>query len=416
MGTGKVEYWNSLIAGRSGAKRIQFEGYDMVQYTTQIACPVDNFSLTGLIERTKDIKYLGRAVQFAMVGVKLALEDAGFKLEFVEKARGQGDYQIQNTNSEKIGIMIGAACENMDLSEKYHKKIFQFDGPTRLSPFALPYTQISSVTTNLSKKYDIRGASFTVNTACASGTHAIIEAYKQILMGEENVMVTGGTEACITPHTFGGFVALSAMSTRNDEPEKASRPFDRDRDGFVLGEGSGIIILEELTHALERGAHGYCEIKGFGSTSDAYHITQPDPSGDMQAKAIKDALKTANTRPEEIDYINAHGTSTLLNDPIETLAIKKALGNHAFNIPISSTKSMTGHLIGGAGGIEVIATALMIERGKIHPTINFETPGEGCDLDYVPNGPIEKPIRKVIKNSFGFGGHNAVILLERFRA
>jgi 3-oxoacyl-[acyl-carrier-protein] synthase II len=416
VGTGKEGYWNSLIAGRSGAKRINFEGYDMAQYATKIACPVENFSLTDLIEKTKDIKYLGRTSQFAMLGVKLALEDAGFELEFVEKARSQGDYQIKNIDSEKIGIVLGVACENMDLSEKYHRKIIQFGGPMRLSPFALPYTQISSVTTNISKKYGIKGASFSVNTACASGTHAIIEAYKQILMGEENMMVTGGAEACITPHTFGGFVALSAMSTRNDEPEKASRPFDRDRDGFVLGEGSGIIILEELTHALERGAHGYCEIKGFGSTSDAYHITQPDPGGDMQAKAIKDALKTAETHFKEIDYINAHGTSTRLNDTVETLAIKKALGNHAYNVPISSTKSMTGHLIGGSGGIEVIATALMIERGKIHPTTNFETPGEGCDLDYVPNKTIEKPIQKALKNSFGFGGHNAVILLERYRA
>jgi 3-oxoacyl-[acyl-carrier-protein] synthase II len=206
------------------------------------------------------------------------------------------------------------------------------------------------------------------------------------------------------------------MSKRNDEPEKASRPFDKDRDGFVMGEGAGIVILEELSHALERGAHIYCEMKGYGSTSDAYHITAPDPSADMQAKAIRDALKTGGAFPEEIDYINAHGTSTPLNDPIETLAIKKAFGGHAYNTLISSTKSMLGHLIGGSGGVEVIATALMIERGRIHPTINLDSPGEGCDLNYVPNKTIEKQIQKAIKDSFGFGGQNAAILLERYAA
>ncbi|MCP4666192.1 MAG: beta-ketoacyl-[acyl-carrier-protein] synthase II, partial [Deltaproteobacteria bacterium] len=231
---------------------------------------------------------------------------------------------------------------------------------------------------NVSKKFSMKGACLEVSSACASAVHAFIEAYKQILFGEEDMMVTGGAEACITPLVFGGFVSLNAMSRRNDAPEKASRPFDRDRDGFVMGEGAGIIIIEELAHALDRGARIYCEITGYGSTSDAYHIVAPDPDAAMQAKAMGDALRTAGASPEEVDYINAHGTSTPLNDPIETLAIKKAFGNAAYGIPVSSTKSMTGHLIGASGGVELIATALMIHQGKIHPTINLETPGEGC--------------------------------------
>jgi 3-oxoacyl-[acyl-carrier-protein] synthase II len=371
IGHGKEDYWNALLRGKSGGKRINFEGVDMEQYASQVACPIENFALADFVERSKDQKYLGRTSAF-------------------------------------VGV------ENMDITEKSHVKFLEHRGPKRISPFALPHVQIGAVPANVSKNYCLKGTTFNVATACASAVHATIEAYKQILLGEETVMVAGGADACITPYVFGGFVALRAMSKRNDEPEKASRPFDRDRDGFVMGEGSGIIILEELNHALERGAPIYCELTGFGATSDAYHITAPDPNADMQAKALKDALQTAGALPEELDYINAHGTSTPLNDPTETLAIKKALGDHAYKVPISSTKSMTGHLIGGSGGIEVIATALAIHRGKIHPTINFENPGEGCDLNYVPNQPVEKSIRKALKNSFAFGGQNAAIILEKY--
>jgi 3-oxoacyl-[acyl-carrier-protein] synthase II len=262
--------------------------------------------------------------------------------------------------------------------------------------------------------FGIKGIACSVSTACASSNHAIIEAYKQILLGEETIMVTGGADACITPFVFGGFVSMNAMSKRNDEPEKASRPFDRDRDGFVMGEGSGIIILEELNHALDRGAHIYCELSGYGATSDAYHIAAPDPVPDMQIRAMKDSMTRARVAPEEIDYINAHGTSTALNDPAETFAIKNALGNAAKNVAISSTKSMTGHLIGASGGIETIATALMIENSRIHATINLDNPDEGCDLFYVPQKPIRREIRKAINNSFGFGGQNASLLLSRY--
>lgn len=416
IGQGKEKYWDALVRGKSGGKRIHFEGFDMDQYASQVACPIEDFSLTDFVESSKDQKYLGRTSRFALAGTKLALEDAGFELEFVEKGRGLGDYIIKEINPEKIGVILGVGVENMDLCEKNHEKFLEHRSPKKISPFALPHVQIGSIPATVSKNYCLKGTTFNVSTACASAVHATIEAYKQILLGEETVMVAGGADACITPYVFGGFVALRAMSKRNEEPQKASRPFDKDRDGFVMGEGAGIIILEELNHALDRGAPIYCELTGFGATSDAYHITAPDPSADMQAKAMKDALRTAGALPEEIDYINAHGTSTPLNDPTETLAIKKALGDHAYKVPISSTKSMTGHLIGGSGGIEIIATALAIQRGKIHPTINFESPGEGCDLNYVPNQPLEKSVRKALKNSFAFGGQNAAVLLEKYGA
>lgn len=414
LGIGKEPYWNALVCGKSGAKRIAFEGYDMDQYVTKIACPVEKFSLGDFLQKTKDAKYLGRTSQLAMAGAKLALEDAGLSLELLGAHIGRADYIIGGIDPVQIGTILGIGVENMDLCEKYHKRFLDSRGPKKISPFALPHIQVGSVPGNVSKKFSVKGTTMDVSTACASAIHAIIVAYQQILMGEEKIIITGGADACITPYVFGGFDAMGAMSKRNERPEKASRPFDRGRDGFVLGEGAGIVILEELTHALDRGAHIYCEMTGFGCTSDAYHITAPDPTGEMQAKAIRDALKKASTNSEEIDYINAHGTSTRLNDSTETLAIKKALGSHAYRIPISSTKSMTGHLMGGSGGVEVIATALMIETEIIHPTINFETPDEDCDLNYVPNEPIKKPIQKAVKNSFAFGGQNAAIVLEKY--
>jgi 3-oxoacyl-[acyl-carrier-protein] synthase II len=386
----------------------------MEQYGSQIACTVEGFSVTDFIEKSKDLKYLGRTSEFALAGTKLALQDAGFELQFMKEDRS-GRYTIRGMDVEKTGVIIGAGGENMDLAEKWFRNFLRHDGPKRLSPFALPHAIVSSVPVVVSIKYGLKGTSFVVPSACASSNHALIEAYKQILIGDETVMISGGAEACITPFVFGGFDALNAMSKRNDEPEKGSRPFDKDRDGFVMGEGAGIIVLEELDHALERGAHIYCELTGYGTTSDAYHITAPDPDAEMQAKAMKEALKRAGAAPEEIDYINAHGTSTPMNDVTETVAIKKALGKQAYQVPISSTKSMTGHLIGGAGGIEAVATALSIERGMVHATINLDAPGEDCDLNYVPHDPIERPVKKALSNGFGFGGLNAVILLERFQ-
>ena len=416
IGIGKEAFWLSLMDGRSGARRIRFEGCDMDQFASQVACTIENFSLAHFIDKTKDFKYFGRTSEFALAGTKLALDDAGFSLRPIEKEKGQRGYAIKEMDSGEIGVILGVGSQNMDLCEKWFKRFIKNNGPKRVSPFALPHIQICSVAVNVTIRYGIKGMAGNVSTACASSNHAIIEAYKQILMGNEKVMVTGGADACITPYVFGGFVALNAMSKRNEDPQSASRPFDRDRDGFVMGEGSGIVILEELAHALDRGAHIYCEMTGYGATSDAYHITVPAPDPDMQAKAMTDTLQRAKVLPQEIDYINAHGTSTPLNDPIETSAIKKAFGKYAHAIPISTTKSMAGHLIGASGGMETIATALMIEKGRIHPTINLENPGEGCDLDYVPNKAIDKTIHKAMNNSFGFGGQNASILLESYIA
>lgn len=386
----------------------------MDQYPCQVACPVDGFSLTDYLHRNKDFRYLGRTSEFAMAATRMALEDAGFSLDAIELEKGRRTYVVENMDPGSMGVILGIGAQNMDLCEKWYRQFLKHNGPKRVSPFALPHVQICSIPVNVSMAFGIKGIACSVSTACASANHAIIEAYKQILLGEETIMVTGGADACITPFVFGGFVSMNAMSKRNDEPDKASRPFDRDRDGFVMGEGSGIIILEELNHALDRGAHIYCELSGYGATSDAYHIAAPDPEPDMQTRAMKDSMTRARVTPEEIDYINAHGTSTPLNDPAETLAIKKALGNATKNVAISSTKSMTGHLIGASGGIETIATALMIENGRIHATINLENPGEGCDLFYVPRKPIRREIRKAINNSFGFGGQNASLLLSRY--
>lgn len=414
IGIGKEQFWDALMRGRSGARRINFDDAEMDQYKSQVGCPIEDFSLENIIEKSKDTRHMGRTSEFALAATKIALEDAGFDLSYHVDDMSVGRYTISGLNPEEIGVILGVSAENMDLCEKWHRSFIKHNGPRRVSPFALPYIQICAAVVCVTLKYGINGSAASVSTACASSNHAMIAAYKQILLGEEKVFVTGGADACLTPYVFGGFTVLNAMSKRNDDPERASRPFDKDRDGFVMGEGSGVLVLEELNHALERGAHIYCEVTGYGTTSDAYHITAPDPGGEVQAQAITKALNRANCEPEEIDYINAHGTSTPLNDKTETTAIKKALGRAASDIPISSTKSMTGHLIGAAGGIEAIATALTIEHGKIHPTINLENPDDECDLDYVPGSPRTKDVKKTLSNSFGFGGQNATILLQRF--
>lgn len=414
IGIGKETFWNSLIDGRSGARRLDFEGTDMEQYKSQVGCPIDGFEITDLLEKSKDLRHPGRTSLFALAGTKAALDDAGFKMNYGVDELSIGRYTIPDLESDKVGVILGVSAENMDLVEKWHENFIKHQGPRRISPFALPYIQICAAVVCVTMKYGITGSAASISTACASSNHAMIAAYKQIYLGEEKVVVTGGADACITPYVFGGFNVLSAMSKRNEDPERASRPFDLDRDGFVMGEGAGILIFEELEHALDRGAHIYCEMTGYGTTSDAYHITAPDPDGDVQAYAITKALKRAGCSPDEIDYINAHGTATPLNDKTETTAIKKALGDAAFGIPISSTKSMTGHLIGAAGGIEAIATALTIENQRIHPTANLENPDPECDLDYVPGKPREAEVKKALSNSFGFGGQNATILLERF--
>jgi 3-oxoacyl-[acyl-carrier-protein] synthase II len=404
VGIGKEPYWESLLTGRSGAKRIDFPGFDMDQYKTKIAAPIENFNLSDYVIETKKSKYLGRTSRFAIAGTVLALKDADLGVELNQERPKEGQYFIKDmkdTDSFKAGVILGIGVENMDLLEMYHENFLEHRGPKRLSPFGLPHIYMSSIASNVADRLSLRGSTYTVSSACASGTHAIINAYRQIQEGAEDVFVTGGVDACITPYVFGGFVALRAMSNRNEEPQKASRPFDAQRDGFVMGEAAGILVLERLEHALARNASIYAELIGYGMTADAYHITEPDPRGNSLIKAIKLALKSAGISPGEVSYINPHGTSTRLNDAVETLAIKKAMGKWAYDIPISSTKSITGHTMGAAGGIEAIATALTIQNEMIHPTINYEFPDPECD-------------KTAMSISAGFGGVNSVIIMRQF--
>ncbi|OGP91619.1 MAG: beta-ketoacyl-[acyl-carrier-protein] synthase II [Deltaproteobacteria bacterium RBG_16_48_10] len=417
VGFGKEAYWESLIQGRSSFKRIEFSNRDMNQYRCQIAAPIEGFDFYQYVDRTKHSKHLGRTSQFAVAAGRLAFMDAGLDLERNEEVKGagshrEGQYQVKGLDPFRIGVILGAGAEAMELMEYYHER-FLSRGTKGLSPFGLPNIYLSSITSHVAQSFTLRGASYAVSTACASATHAMINSFLQIQGGSEDLMVTGGTDACITPLVFAGFDVLRAMSTRNDEPQKACRPFDQERDGFVMGEGSGILILEELNHARKRGAHIYAEVVGFGMTADAHHLTEPDPDGKPLSKATRDALQMGGVRPEEIDYINPHGTSTPLNDRVETRAIKAIFGQQAYQIPISSTKSITGHLMGAAGGVEAIAVVLTIERGIIHPTINYETPDPDCDLDYVPNQARKKDVRFALSLSAGFGGVNSVVLFKR---
>jgi 3-oxoacyl-[acyl-carrier-protein] synthase II len=417
VGTGKEAYWESLIHGKSSFKRVQFPDRDMNQYRCQIAAPIEGFDLYQFIDRTKHSRHLGKNSQYAIAGARLALMDAGLTLERDEEVKNgtvhrEGQYRVKGLDPFRIGVILGVGVEAMELMEYYHER-FMSRGSKGLSPFGLPNIYLSSITSHVAQNFTLRGASYATSTACASATHAMINSFLQIQGGREDLVVTGGTDACITPYVFAGFDILRAMSTRNDEPEKACRPFDRERDGFVLGEGSGVLIFEELDHARERGAAIYAEVIGFGMTADAHHLTEPDPDGTALNKAIRDALEMAEVSLEEVDYINPHGTSTPLNDKVESKVIRDVFGKQAYHIPISSTKSITGHLMGAAGGVEAIAVVLTLQRGIIHPTINYEIPDPDCDLDYVPNQARKKEIRVALSTSAGFGGVNSVILFKK---
>jgi 3-oxoacyl-[acyl-carrier-protein] synthase II len=418
VGIGKEEFWRSLVEGRTSFKRITFPERDMAQYRCQVAAPIEGFDLYQFVERTKHSKYLGRTSQFAIAGAWFALKDAGIEIEKNEGAKagsseGAGQYRMRGMDSFRAGAILGYGVEAMDLMALYHER-FMARGVRGISPFGLPNSYLSAITSHVAQAFSLRGTTYTVSTACASSTHAMINSFLQIQGGRETLMVTGGADACITPLVFGGFDVLRAMSVRNDEPQKACRPFDRDRDGFVMAEGAGVLIFEEMNHALERGAHIHGEVVGFGMTADAHHLTDPDPEGVALAKAIRDALQMGEVTPEEIDYINPHGTATILNDRVETKVIKEVFGGRAYRIPVSSTKSITGHMLGGAGGVEAMAVLLAIEEGKVHPTLNYEFPDPECDLDYVPEGTREKEVRLGLSVSAGFGGVNAAILLRRF--
>ncbi|MDF2721863.1 MAG: beta-ketoacyl-acyl-carrier-protein synthase [Paenibacillus sp.] len=395
MGHELETFWSNLLAGKSGVSVI--ESFDTSEYTTHIAAEFHDFNPEQYMDK-KEARRMDRFVQFAVAASKMAVQDA--KLNIGE-----------NADPERSGVYVGSGIGGLGTWEDQHKILLD-KGPKRVSPFFIPMMIANMASGQISMSLGAKGPNSTAVTACATGTHSIGDSYKLIQRDEADVMICGGAEATIRPTGMAGFCALRAMSTRNDEPAKASRPFDVDRDGFVMGEGSGILVLEELEHARKRGAHIYAEVIGYGMSGDAYHMTDPDPEG--AARCMTRAIKDAGLQPSEIDYINAHGTSTPVGDKSETTAIKMALGDHAYKVAVSSTKSMTGHLLGAAGGVEAVITGLTLERGIIPPTINLDNQDPECDLDYVPNVAREASVKVAMSNSFGFGGHNATIILKRF--
>lgn len=396
LGTGVEKSWEGLCKGNSGVRRIT--RFDPKDLPTQIAAEVTDFNPSDWIEQ-KDLKRMDRFIQFAIAASQMAMDDSGLKLNGMER--------------ERVGVIVGSGMGGMSSIEYYHNILIQ-KGPKKISPFFIPMTIINLASGQISIRFGAKGPNSAPVTACAAGTHAIGEAYRIIQRGDADAMITGGTESVITPLAISGFCAMKALSTRNHEPHRASRPFDKERDGFVMGEGAGIIILEDLDSALSRSARIYAEIIGYGMSGDAYHISSPSPDGEGAARCMAMALKDSGIDPEEVDYINAHGTSTKYGDELETMAIKTVFKEHAYKLKVSSTKSMTGHLLGAAGGVEAVITVLAIHRGIIPPTINLDNPDPVCDLDYVPNKAIETRVNIALSNSFGFGGTNACLLLKHF--
>lgn len=396
IGTGKDAFWNSLISGKNGVDRISH--FDATRYSTQIAAEVRDFDPSLYMDK-KDAKRVVRFIQFGIAATKLALDDA--KLV------------VRENNPERIGVIVGSGIGGIGFLEEQAKILLE-KGPDRLSPFTVPWMIANMAAGQISINTGAKGPNSCTVTACATGTHSIGDAAKIIQRGDADAMIAGGTEASITPLGVASFCAARALSKRNDDPKHASRPYDKDRDGFVMGEGSGIVILESLEHAKGRGAHIYAELVGYGMSGDAYHITSPAPGGEGAARAMKLAIKDAGLKPEDIDHVNAHGTSTDLNDKFETMAIKVAFGDHARKLAICSNKSMIGHLLGAAGGVEFIATVLSVVNDIVPPTINYQTPDPECDLDYVPNTARKMKVRAAISDSLGFGGHNAVLAVKKF--
>ncbi len=396
LGSDLNTFWNHLMEGKSGISTV--ESFDVSEYPTRIAGSIKNFNPEDYMDR-KDARKMDRFVQFAVAASSLALKDADLNIR-------------TGTDPERAGVYVGSGIGGLGTWEDQHN-ILLAKGPKRVSPFFIPMMIANMASGQISMFTGAKGPNSTAVTACATGTHSIGDSYKLIARGDADVMICGGAEATIRPTGMAGFCALRAMSTRNDEPEKASRPFDQGRDGFVMSEGSGILILESLEHAMKRGAKIYAEIIGYGMSGDAYHITDPDPDG--AARCMTKAIKDAGITPQEVDYINAHGTSTEVGDKSETTAIKRSFGEHAYKLAVSSTKSMTGHLLGAAGGVEALICGLTIERGVIPPTINLDQPDPECDLDYVPHVPRPSDVQVAMSNSFGFGGHNATIILRKYK-
>jgi 3-oxoacyl-[acyl-carrier-protein] synthase II len=396
LGTGVEKNWDALITGRSGIKRIsRFPNVEA--YASQIAGEVPDFCAADFIE-PREIKKMDLFIQYAVAAAAMAITDSGLKI----------DAEL----AEQVGVIIGVGLCGIDTIETTKEAILQ-GGPRKISPFFIPKVISNLAPGQIAIRHGAKGINLTPTSACASGTHAIGEAYHLIRRGLQDAVITGGAESAITPLAVGGFAAMKALSTRNDEPERASRPFDRDRDGFVIAEGSGVLILEERERALQRGAKIYAEVVGYAANGDAHHMTAPAPEGEGAARCMRLALKDAGLAPSDIDYINAHGTSTEYNDANETMAIKRVFGEQAAKLAVSSTKSMTGHLLGAAGAVEGVFSVLTLHNGMIPPTINYDNPDPQCDLDYVPNEARKADVKVVLSNSFGFGGTNACVILRR---
>jgi 3-oxoacyl-[acyl-carrier-protein] synthase II len=397
IGNNVETFWSNLKNGVSGIRKI--EGFDTTNYDCQIAGEVRDFDPKPFFKSPKDIRRTDRFAQLAMAAAKMALEDSGIDLEKLRR--------------DRFGVIVSSGIGGLKTLQDQHT-ILLARGPSRNSPFTIPMLISNMASGLISMEYGLHGPNLCIVTACATSNNAIGESWRIIKFGDADIFLAGGSEASVVAIGLAGFSAMKALSTRNDEPERASRPFDRDRDGFVISEGAGIVVVEELEHAQARGAKIYCELTGYGLSADAYHMTAPPPDGEGAVRAMQMALKHARISPDQVDYINAHATSTDIGDVCETRAIKKVFGDHAYKVSISSTKSMTGHSLGGAGGIEMAACALAIRDSVIPPTINLENPGEECDLDYTPNVAREKKVRVVLNNSFGFGGHNATLVATAF--
>jgi 3-oxoacyl-[acyl-carrier-protein] synthase II len=406
VGNTTEEFWASLTQGRSGIGPItKFDAQTKTasgeyQFVTRIAGEVRNFDPLKYVDK-KEARRLDPYLQYAIACSVMAMEDSGLDTGRVDATR--------------FGVLIGSGIGGITTLLDSHKVLLE-KGPDRVSPFFVPMLIINMASGLVSMRFGAKGPNSAVVTACATGNHAIGDAFRLIQRGTADIMIAGGAEAIIVPLTIAGFCSMKAMSTRNDEPEKASRPFDADRDGFVCGEGGGILVLESLEHAVRRDARIYAEIVGYGMTGDAHHMTAPDPEGDGAARAMAEALRDAGIAPGDIGYVNAHGTSTPYNDKFETLAIKRVFGEHAGRVAVSSTKSMTGHLLGAAGGIEAIASVLALHHGLLPPTINYETPDPECDLDYIPNQARKQDVELALSNAFGFGGTNATLVFRKYRA
>jgi 3-oxoacyl-[acyl-carrier-protein] synthase II len=398
LGIGTAETWNALLAGRSGIGPIT--RFDTAEYPARIAGEVRGFDPHDYVPH-KEIKKSDTFIHYGLAAAKFALEDS--RLE------------IDDSNRDRIGVVIGSGIGGLPLIEATHKILVE-KGPNKVSPFFIPGLIINMAAGQVSIRYGLRGPSTAPATACTTGLHAVGDAFRLIQYGEADAMVAGGTESVVTPLCVAGFCAMKALSVRNDEPEKASRPWDRDRDGFVIGEGAGIVVLEELEQAERRGATIYAEIVGYGMSSDAYHISAPHPEGIGAARVMVNALKDAGVRTDQVAYINAHGTSTSLGDLSEVKAVKQVFGDHAYRLAMSSTKSATGHLLGAAGGLETGILALAIRNQILPPTLNLDHPGEGCDLDFVPHEARPAEVEFAITNSFGFGGTNGALILKRWAA